>query len=127
MLQPYILGDYLVLERLNIGGMAEIFKARHIEALDPSNFVVIKQILPHLAIEERLIEMFETEAELTAQFSHRNIPKCLDYSADGTTRFLVLEHVHGRDLVSICQRAKRNKERLPIELVLYLRTYGRGA
>ncbi|MEE2789191.1 MAG: protein kinase [Myxococcota bacterium] len=120
MFQPQLLGPYLLLERISIGGMAEVFKARHQNSLDPSGFVVVKRILPHLAEDERFITMFEDEAFFASALNHPTIPRCLDASHLDSDRFMVLEHVVGQDLVSIGQRLRKADESLSVSACVHI-------
>lgn len=88
---------YLLLERIGIGGSAEVFRARRCD--DPASpTVVLKRVLPHLAKDPRFLQVFRDEALIASQLSHPNIVKLLDFGRSPAGHFLVLELVDGGSL-----------------------------
>ena len=53
------LGPYLLLERISLGGMAEVFKAVEFGVEGFERTVAVKRILPHVAEDEQFIAMFK--------------------------------------------------------------------
>jgi serine/threonine-protein kinase len=84
--------------------MAAIYRAEVLERNQPTGkFVAIKRILPTMALDPEVQQMFEDEARMTAMFRHPNIVGFVDYGRDGAGQYLVLEWVEGgsaRDIVS---------------------------
>ncbi len=115
-------GKYELLKKLALGGMAEIFLARQTGVQGFEKIVVIKRILPHLAAQERFVQMFLNEARLAARFTHPNIVQIYDLGQDGEAYFLAMEYVHGEDLKSIVRRCATLGRRIPTEHVLRLAT-----
>jgi len=62
---PQAVGKYQVLDRLAVGGMAELLKARVQGQHGFEKMVALKKILPHLATDASFVEMFFDEARLT--------------------------------------------------------------
>ena len=94
-------GKYELVARLGRGGMGEVLLARH---LGPSGFertVVIKRVLPHLGGDPRLVEMFLSEARLTARLEHPNIVQTFELGQHDGEYFLVMEYVPGRPLQEV--------------------------
>jgi hypothetical protein len=94
-------GKYLLVERLGRGGMAEVWKAK---ILGPAGFqrtVVVKRILPHLAEDPHFVQMFVSEARLSARLSHANIVHVYELGDVDSEYFICMEYVRGRDLVSV--------------------------
>lgn len=92
------LGDYELVERLGLGGMAETFVAVR---RGPGGFeqtVCVKRVLPHLAHDPDLTELFIQEARLSARLRHGNIAQVLDFGHHDGRPFLVLELIEGLDL-----------------------------
>jgi len=115
-------GKYELLKKLALGGMAEIFLARQTGVQGFEKIVVIKRILPHLAAQERFVQMFLNEARLAARFTHPNIVQIYDLGQDDQAYFLAMEYVHGEDIKSIVRRCASLGRRIPIEHVLRLAT-----
>src|SRR6185295_17847251 len=64
---PKAVGRYQIIDRLAVGGMAELFKATLTGDHGFEKLVAIKKILPHLATDRTFVEMFIDEARITAQ------------------------------------------------------------
>lgn len=100
MFQARRFGKYTLVERIAVGGMAEVFKARAPGLRRP---VVVKQILPQHARDAQFVEMFIEEAKLSVMLTHANIVSVYELGRIDDTYFLVMEHVHGRDLADVLQ------------------------
>ena len=70
---PISFGRYRLVERLAVGGMAEVFLADVAGEHGFAKQVVIKRLLPHLAAEAGYNAMFIDEAKLTARLIHPKI------------------------------------------------------
>lgn len=150
---PIELGQYQLIERLAVGGMAELFRARVAEgplggvsdpAMSPpdsapdsplgrdfvgdlsaslaaslSEYLAIKRLLPHLALDPYYRTMFLDEAKLTARLSHPNIIRTYDYGDHDGLPFMVMELVDGLDGLSILRECAHRQVRLPIELAVF--------
>ena len=73
MTKPIRFGKYLLLERINVGGMAEVFKAKTFGVQGFERLLAIKRILPNMAEDNEFINMFVDEARIAVQLSHSNI------------------------------------------------------
>lgn len=93
------LGAYELLERIAVGGMAEVYRGRAVGEGGFEKLVAIKRILPRMAQDERFVTMMVQEARIQAGLSHRNIVQIHDLGvSDEGEYFIVLEYVDGRDL-----------------------------
>ena len=79
MLLPSQFGRYTLIERLAVGGMAEVFRAKIVSSHGFEKVIVIKRILPHLAADRTFVSMFIDEAKVTAQLTHPKIVQILDF------------------------------------------------
>jgi serine/threonine protein kinase len=115
-----VLGRYRLLERIGVGGMAEVFLARAIGASSFTRTVVVKRMLPQLAADADAVVMFLDEARLGAKLQHQNIVGVLDLGEVGGAYFMVLEYVDGADLGSLDARARARKEPIPCQHACYV-------
>ena len=53
--RPIIYGKYCLLERVSVGGMAEVFRARPFNQPGLRRFVAVKRILPNLADDDEFV------------------------------------------------------------------------
>ncbi|MGE5126065.1 MAG: serine/threonine-protein kinase [Betaproteobacteria bacterium] len=111
-------GPYQLLERVAVGGMAEVFKAKRTGVQGFEKVVAVKRILPHLSENEDFVEMFVHEAKVVAGLTHPNIVQIFDLGRIGRSYYIAMEYVHGRDLRTVGVRAREKGLRLPLDLSL---------
>ena len=111
---PRPFGNYLLLERLGAGGMAEVDLARRSVAQGHVHrFVVIKRLGVDKAMDEGFVRMFKDEARITAQLHHHNIAQVYDFGIEGKEFFLAMEYVPGLDLREVQHALARQGRMLP--------------
>jgi serine/threonine-protein kinase len=115
---PQRLGRYTLLSRLGVGGMAEVLRAVQDGPAGFQKPVVIKRMLPHLAQDERFVEMFLREARIAAGLNHTNIVQIYELGQEGRHYFIAMEYVDGLSLHALARRAWRERRALPMELLL---------
>jgi eukaryotic-like serine/threonine-protein kinase len=98
-------GRYTLIDRIAVGGMAEIFLARQAGLEGFEKNIVIKRIRPHLSKEPAFVKMFLNEAKLAAQLNHPNIVQIYDLGKIGESYFIAMEYVFGRDMRRIIPKA----------------------
>ncbi len=111
--------QYELLERIGVGGMAEVYRANALGAEGFERPIAIKRILPNLAEDEDFVKMFIDEAKIAVQLSHPNIVGIFDLGRFGDDYFIAMELVHGRDLRQIQDREAQLGRRMPIEIALH--------
>lgn len=111
-------GDYRLLERIAVGGMAEVWKARRRGVEGFQKTVAIKKILSHLTGSSDFVTMFIDEAKLAAQLTHANIVQIYDLGKVGDDFFIAMELIDGKDLRSILNRAADLGRPIPAGLAL---------
>ena len=96
-IEDLVVGDYIILEFLDKGGMGQIFKARH--ALMKRE-VAIKFTLPDAdgTVSQIAIDRFQREVEAASKLTHPNIVTSLDAGQRGAICYLVMEFVRGTNL-----------------------------
>jgi serine/threonine protein kinase len=120
MKKPTLFGKYFLLERINAGGMAEVFRAKAFGVEGFERLVAVKRILPHISEDEEFIRMFIEEAKLAVQLTHANIAQIFDLGVVDGAYFIALEHVHGRDLRGIFDRGHAIGETMPIAQACFI-------
>jgi serine/threonine protein kinase len=111
-------GAYLVYERLGVGGMAEVYRAkkRGIEGFERQ--VALKRLLPQLAADEEFVRSFVREARLASQLRHVNIAQTYDLGRIGGAYFIAMELVDGKDLRQVLRHTAYATGPMPVPLVL---------
>jgi serine/threonine protein kinase len=117
VVQPFVtLGRYQLLSRLAVGGMAEVYLARQGELSGFKTLVVVKKVLPHLAVKPDFIAMFFDEARIASLLDHPNIVRITEVGRAGDEYFLAMELVQGKPLASILQQSEKAKTPIPHNL-----------
>lgn len=114
---PARLGRYTLIERIGVGGMAEVFVALQDGPAGFQKQVVVKRILPHLAQDPRFVEMFQREARLAASLHHTNIVEVFELDNDGDAHFIAMERVEGLTAHRLARRAWQADVSIPLEVV----------
>ncbi|WNG22328.1 serine/threonine protein kinase [Cystobacter fuscus] len=103
---PVPFGQYQLLERIAVGGMAELFLAHQ---SGPDGFdkpVVIKRIRSELSKQPAFVRMFLNEARLAAQLNHPNIVQIHDLGKVEDSYFIAMEYLFGRDTRKVVPMAE---------------------
>ncbi len=108
--QPF--GKYLLIRKLAVGGMAEIFLAKSRGAEGFQRDVVIKRILPSYSEDDAFVSMFIDEARIAARLHHPNIVQVYDFDQAEESYYIAMEYVDGRDLRKILDRGLKTGKRL---------------
>jgi eukaryotic-like serine/threonine-protein kinase len=111
---------YRLLERIAIGGTAEVFRAQFLTGDGGERPVVIKRVLPQFARDERFRRLFHEEACVAVTMSHPSIVRVLDHGDIGQTCYIALELVDGKDLGGLLGLARGAGQRVTPELATYV-------
>ncbi len=117
---PRLFGKYYLLELINVGGMAEVFKAKMFGVEGFEKIVAIKKILPEVAEDGDFIRMFIDEAKIAVQLSHPNIVQILELGKIEDSYFIAMELVNGKDLKTTRKRLKKVELLMPVEQCAYV-------
>jgi serine/threonine-protein kinase len=111
---------YRVIDRLEAGGMAEVFRGDALSVQGFKKQVAIKRVLPHLAQNKSFIRMFIDEARLGARLNHANIVTVFDIGAADNTYFIVMEFVDGANFKTVLETLKKQGRKPSVKEVLYV-------
>ena len=117
---PSAFGRYTLLERLAVGGMAEVFRAKITSSHGFEKILVVKRILPHLAEDPNFVAMFIDEAKLTAQLTHPKIVQVLDFGEVSGQLFTALEYIDGFDALGLLRVAAQKRVHVPRALAVFV-------
>jgi eukaryotic-like serine/threonine-protein kinase len=116
MKDPIPFGSYLLLDRLDVGGTAEVFLAR-----GPSGgLCAVKRLLPGMEADPEVVGMFLGEARLTSRLSHPGTVEVLDVGRVGSSYFIAMEYVAGADLAAVLARLAAAGRRMEPDLCAWV-------
>jgi serine/threonine protein kinase len=95
-----VLGQYVLLDRLAIGGMGHVFTARHRKL---GRIDALKIIRREYLDDPETVLRFQREAQAAARLSHPNIVIIYDAAEIGGVHYLAMEYVEGTDLARLVQ------------------------
>ena len=116
-----VIGRYTLVDRIGLGGMAEIYSALTTGEGSFRRPVVIKRLRPELTADPNAVAQFCDEANLLAAFHHPNIVAVHDFGRWENQFFLAEEYVQGRDLGRLVNASfSRDGRPPPPEVVAYV-------
>ncbi len=125
-----VFGDYYLLERVGVGGMAEVHRARRfrLPSADGKStmkalhepLVVLKRLLPEAAANPDFADNFVIETDIARLLDHPNIVQTLDSGEVEGAFFLVMEYVSGVNLNTLLGRIAARRQEMPQELAMHI-------
>jgi serine/threonine-protein kinase len=113
-------GPYTLIDRLAVGGMAEVFRAHEPRPVGEPRIVVIKRMLPEIAAQPGSRAMFEAEAKLGGHVVHENVVEVLGLGEENGQPYLALEYVRGVDLWRLSRFLMREGRVLGVPLTMFV-------
>ncbi|MEI6092619.1 MAG: serine/threonine-protein kinase, partial [bacterium] len=113
-------GDYYLIDKIAIGGMAEIWRAKTIGLEGFERNVAIKCILPSYTQNPEFNSMFIDEARIASTLTHSNIVRITNFGVIENKYYHEMEFVDGRNLRQIFQKCKEEHVSFPIDSACYI-------
>lgn len=113
-----MMGDYLLLERIARGGMGEVWLAKR-KGSDNSygELRALKFLHTEHAKSPEVVAMFVEEARLASRLDHPSVARLYELGRDEDTYYIAMEHLFGRDLLTLLRRARDRQTTIPAPLV----------
>jgi serine/threonine-protein kinase len=112
------LGRYEILQHLATGPVADVLLARSKGLEGFTRHVVVKQIRPELATDERFVKAFLNEARIGASLHHQNIVQVYDIDEDRGAYYFTMEYVHGEDVRKLLLKVREDNALVPLDQVV---------
>ncbi len=102
--RTFTVGPYTAETRpLGKGGMASVYRALS----EDGQVVAIKELMPHLRSDRRMVRRFRQEYEVVSRLDHPNIVRFLDYVAANGTYNIVMDYIDGASLRQVLRKVRR--------------------
>jgi len=111
-----IIGGYEVAERIGLGGMGEVYRARQLAM--GGRQVALKVLQGEFADDDAYLQRFYREVRTLAQIEHPNVVKAIEVGFDGRTHYFSMSFVPGRDLKHRLEAGEPFPEREALRIVL---------
>ncbi len=118
--EPRPFGKYYLLDRIAVGGMAEIYKAKQYGIGGFEKLLVIKKVLPHLSEDKEFIDMFIDEAKIAVTLSHSNIAQVYELGQIEDNYFIAMEYIEGKNLREILKKCSDGTMKMSTDQVIFI-------
>jgi eukaryotic-like serine/threonine-protein kinase len=118
--KPHLFGKFFLLQRLAVGGMAEIYRARVPGADGFEKELVVKRILRARAQDRNFARMLVNEAKLTVQLTHSNVAQVYECGKIEDDYFISMELVNGVSMKEMMQAFAHAGAQLSPEQAIFL-------
>ena len=115
-----VFGRYILLDRLGIGAMGRVFKARH-RLMD--RLVALKIVLPVCASSKNSRTRFFREIKIVGMLDHPNVVRAFDADQHEDSPYIVMEYLEGEDLE---KNLRRRGILPPNDVISYIAQAARG-
>jgi len=92
--------DYDVLDRIGVGGMGSVYRARR---KNDNRIVALKVPQEKYLADAKFVKRFYREAEVLKRFSHASIVRVYDYKAQGAEHYIAMEFLDGESLEAVLE------------------------
>jgi len=101
-------GSYQLIEKIAVGGMAEIYLARSSKVSGVEKYLVIKRILKEYGHSKRLLDLFINEAKINMNMSHPNVVGIFDFGLINGRFYMAMDFVKGMNVFELLKKVKAN-------------------
>jgi len=115
-----LFGRYQLLDRIALGGMAEVYRAKSYGVEGFEKLVVVKRMLPALAQNQAFVDVYLREARMAVSLSHAHVLQVFDLGREEETYFIAQEHILGVSLHELIARAARRAMPIPLDLCVFV-------
>jgi serine/threonine protein kinase len=119
-MSDYFGSDLVLLEKIDTGGMAEVFRARLSSTGGFDKIVAVKRLLPHLTGDTAIRTNFQREISLVAKLQHPNIVQVFYAGQWQNYLYLVMEFVEGKNLNQLMEGTRQRNIFLPVPVVCHI-------
>lgn len=113
-------GKYQLTDRIAVGRMGEVFRAKRDGVEGFEKILVVKRLFAELSSNSQFVTDFVDEAKLTVSLSHANIVQVLDLGHQENAYFMAMEYVPGYDLGSIGRILRVMGRPFPLDIAVFI-------
>lgn len=118
-LKPELFGKFILLDKVAMGGMAEVYRAKAPGADGIGKIIAIKRILPQYSNHSEFIDMFKNEAKIAVNLTQANIAQIYEFGEEQSQFYLTMEYIDGKNLRQILSRCSKAQKALTIEQCVF--------
>ncbi len=114
------IGKYQVVDRIGIGGMGEVFRARQSGEGGFVKYIALKSLLPQRTYDQEYLRRFLQEAKIVGRLNHQNIVQVFDTFQEEGVWYIAMELIDGHDLGNLLLRCASSREPIPQVWIAYI-------
>ncbi len=111
-------GRYVLMDIVGKGGMARVYRALRSGPMGFRKQVAIKQILPDVAADEKVVKALINEARMGGLLHHRNLVEIYEFDQEDDVFYIAMEFVQGHMLSEILLQGREIKQPVPPRIVV---------
>ena len=100
--------------------MAEVYRAKLLDAPGFERYFAIKRILPNLSENKEFVTMFINEAKVAVELDHPNVCQIYELGRLGKSHYIAMEYIAGRDVAAIQSYYRRQKKIMSISQACFI-------
>ncbi|MBQ1926497.1 MAG: serine/threonine protein kinase [Proteobacteria bacterium] len=100
--------------------MAEVYRAKLLNAPEFERFFAIKRILPNLAADKEFVTMFINEAKVAVDLEHPNVCQIYELGRLGESHYIAMEYIPGRDVTAIQNYYRKQKKIMSVSQACFI-------
>jgi len=101
-------GDYLIRERIGVGGMGEVYLAEQKSMKRP---VALKILHEDLIRDKAYLERFYREVRILAQIEHPNVVRAIEAGYNGKVYYFSMTFIDGKDIKRLLDEGRQFPEK----------------
>jgi serine/threonine protein kinase len=115
-MQPEVFDDFVLVEKLGYGGMADVFLAISMGAYGFRKLFAVKRLHAHVEADPTSVAMFEREALLASRLHHANVVQTHKVGNFQGRHFLAMEYLDGQPLSRVLRELRGAGRLLAVHL-----------
>lgn len=100
--------------------MGEIFLARQVGVAGFDRLVILKSLLPDLALDRAFVDQFLDEARVAATLNHPGIVSIYEVGRWGRSYLIAMEYIRGENISRLLGALKRGRSRFPPRMAAHI-------
>jgi serine/threonine protein kinase len=113
-------GPYTLCELIGAGGMAEVYRAVRTGPLGFARMFAVKRIIGAAPGDSLFVQMFCTEARVSALLEHPNIVQVHDFGEVDGSYYLAMEYLKGATVIAALRALLARKLAFPVPTVAHV-------
>ena len=113
------LGDYNLIQKIAVGGVAEIYLAKVRTVSNKEKYLICKCLKQSLTQDNDFLNSIINEVQCSRRLNHPNIIQVFDLCSYDEYAFLTMEYMDAGDMCQILRKNAEKQETVPYDIACY--------